>query len=46
MSDEGRAVLVEQFKNCLTNSSQEKFDLQANTLSCPVNQKVQLLYGV
>ena len=31
MSDEGRAVLVEQF-NCLTNSSQEKFDLQGKYL--------------
>ena len=32
MSVDARAVLVEQFKNCLSNSSQEKFDLQGKYL--------------
>ena len=32
MSVDARAVLVEQFKNCLSNSSQEEFDLQGKYL--------------
>ena len=41
MSVDARAVLVEQFKNCLSNSSQKSLIYKANTLSCHSAIKVQ-----